>query len=118
MIFCHDKIYGKVWKIDKQDKYLDLQMSTSEKKQDGTYINSSWYPRVIGHAFNSLKDKLKEGDRICINTSKLYMEKYNDQEGKSKSRLRFLILEAEPVTPAGEQSSAPAATESSSELPW
>ena len=94
MIFCNNTIYAKVWKVKPAEKYLDLQISTSEKGQDGSYINSSWFPRCIGHAFNSLKDKLKEGDRLVITKSKFTNEKYTAQDGSIKSAFRFLILEA------------------------
>lgn len=106
MIFVKDKIYGKVWKITKSEKYLDLQMTTSEKDQEGNYINSGWFPRCIGHAFNSLKDTLKEGDRICITKSKLTNERYTAQDGTTKSAFRFLILEASIELPNGEQKQA------------
>jgi hypothetical protein len=108
MIYCTNKIYGKVWKIKKEEKYLDLQMTTSEKNQDGTYINSGWFPRVIGHAFNSLKDTLKEGDRISITKSKFTNERYQAKDGTTKSAFKFLILEAEIESASG--STAPATT--------
>ena len=71
-------------------------MSTSEKdKDDNTkYINSNWFPRIIGHAFNSLKGKLKEGDKLVITKSKFTRESYKDAEGVTKSSFKFLILEA------------------------
>lgn len=103
MIFCHDKIYAKVWKVTPSEKYLDLQISTSEKDREGNYVNSSWFPRCIGHAFNSLNGKLKEGDRITITTSKLSNEKYTAKDGSIKSAFRFLILEASIDQPRGAQ---------------
>lgn len=115
MIFIHDKIYAKVWKVDKHEKYIDLQATTSEKDTDGNYINSGWFPRLIGHAFNSLKDKIKEGDRLIITKSKMTNERYTAQDGSTKSAFKFVVLEAEieepkdsvPATPA---QSAPAQT--------
>ena len=96
MIFCTNKIFGKVWKIKKEEKYLELQMTTSEKdQQSGEYRNSSWFPRCIGHAFNSLKDTLKAGDRIVITKSKFTNERYTAHDGTTKSAFRFVILEAE-----------------------
>lgn len=94
MIFCTNNVYAKVWKITPAEKYLDLQISTSEKDQEGNYINSSWFPRCIGHAFNTLKTKLNEGDRIIITKCKLSNERYTDKDGNKKSAFRFLILEA------------------------
>ena len=113
MIFCHDKIYAKVWKITKSEKYLDLQVTTSEKNTEGNYVNSGWFPRAIGHAFNSLKDTLKEGDRIVITKSKLTNERYTAQDGTTKSSFKFLILEASiEENNLQENSSAPVVTES------
>ena len=127
MIFCHDKIYAKVWKIKKEEKYLDLQATTSEKNQDGTYINSGWFPRVIGHAFNSLKDTLKEGDRICITKSKFTNERYTAKDVTVKSAFKFLILEAEIEPPHGstqasqdssQAAETPVSTPSQDDCPW
>ena len=114
MIFIHDKIYAKVWKVNEKEKYIDLQATTSEKNQDGNYINSGWFPRLIGHAFNSLKGKIKEGDRIVITKSKLTNERYTAEDGTTKSSFKFVVLEAEiegdrETAPAAQAESAPAA---------
>lgn len=95
MIFNNNKIYAKVWKVTPADnkKYIDLQITTSEKNQDEKYINSTWFPRVFGKALNSLKNVKKE-DRIVITKSKFSNERYEDSEGNTRSRFRFLILEA------------------------
>ena len=47
MIFNDNKIYAKVWKVTPSEngKYVDLQITTSEKDNDGNYVNSSWFPR-------------------------------------------------------------------------
>lgn len=103
MIFIHDKIYAKVWKVTKSDKYIDLQITTSEKDADGNYINSGWFPRLIGHAFNSLKDKIKDGDRIVITKSKITNERRKLEDGTTKSSFRFIVLEASIESPKGEE---------------
>ena len=43
MIFNDNKIYAKVWKVTPSEngKYIDLQITTSEKDNDGNYVNSS-----------------------------------------------------------------------------
>ena len=57
MIFVKDqKQYMKVWDIKPSEKYTDLRVTTSEKKDDGTYENSSWFVRCIGHAHNKIKE--------------------------------------------------------------
>ena len=124
MIFCHDKIYAKVWKVTPSEKYLDLQISTSEKDREGNYVNSSWFPRCIGHAFNSLNGKLKEGDRITITTSKLSNEKYTAKDGSIKSAFRFLILEASIDQPrsaqveSSQQETPDKQPEANNDCPW
>lgn len=95
MIFNENKIYGKVWKVTPSEngKYIDLQITTFEKDADGNYINSSWFPRAIGKAVNTLKG-LKEKDRIIITRSKFTNERRDTADG-AKSFFRFLILDAE-----------------------
>lgn len=112
MIFVHDKIYATVWKVDEKEKYIDLQATTSEKDMDGNYINSGWFPRLIGHAFNTLKGKLSKGTRIIITKSKFTNERYTAKDGTVKSSFKFLVLEAdlaEPLNTAQQEQPAPAA---------
>lgn len=106
MIYCTNQCYAKVWTVDKKEKYLDLRISTSEKDKDGNYVNSSWFPRVIGHAFQSLKNDLKEGDRIKITQCKFTNEPYKTEDGKTKSSFRMLILDAEIVSSESSSSAA------------
>lgn len=96
MIFVTNKIFAKVWKIDKKEKYADLRISTSEKtEKDGKteYLNSNWFARAIGKAFNQLKD-INEGDRVVITKAKLTNEPY-EKDGVKKSAFKFVILEFE-----------------------
>lgn len=94
MIFVKDKIYAKVWDATDEGKYLDLRISTSEKKQDGNYVNSNWFARAIGKAMDNLK-KVKKGDSIVITTAKLSNEAFENKEGQKRSRFSFLIIDAE-----------------------
>lgn len=96
MVFVTNKIFAKVWKIDKKDKYADLRISTSEKVErngEATYINSNWFARVIGKAFNQLKD-INEGDRVVITKAKLSNEMY-EKNGEKRSAFKFVVLEFE-----------------------
>lgn len=122
MIFCNDKIYAKVWKSTPNEKYLDLQITTSEKDKEGKYINSSWFPRAIGHAMNSLKN-VQRGDKIIITRCKLSNEMYVDKSGNKKNAFRMLILEAE-VDGSAHETAKPQAeektetTSASEDCPW
>ena len=134
MIFFKGTMYAKVWKVSPEAKYIDLRISTSEKKEDGNFASSTWFPRVIGHAFNTLKD-VKEGDRICITKAKFTNENYKKQGTEEiKSVFKFLILEATiegaqsdnnnqtpprastPATPANE--TAETEDEPEADCPW
>lgn len=129
MIFITNTIYAKVWKVTKPvdeqgnpRKYIDLQISTSEKMQDGTYEYSTFFPRVIGHAYNSLKD-IKEGDKIVITKSKFTNPPRTLSDGSKKSFLSFIVIEAklddgnaqaeQPVEP-----SQPEQPKSDDNCPW
>ena len=97
MVFVrNDKIFAKVWKIDKKEKYADIRISTSEKvEKDGNkdYVNSNWFARAVGKAFNQLKD-INEGDRVVITKAKLSNEQY-EKNGEKRSAFKFVVLEFE-----------------------
>lgn len=96
MIYCNNKTYARVWKVTPADngKYIDLQITTSEKDMEGNYVNSSWFPRCIGKSVNTLKG-VKREDRIIISKCKFTNERYTAEDGTTKSRFRLIILEAE-----------------------
>lgn len=126
MIYNSNQIFGKVWKVTPAEngKYIDLQMTTSEK--DGNeWKNSSWFPRAIGHAANSLKN-VKAGDRIVITKSKFTNERRENADGEKRSYFRFIILEATIQSDSGnpQPESTPAApqpaqaAEPADDCPW
>ena len=95
MIYTTNPIYGKVWKVMKtEQKYMDVRMTTSAKDSDGQYVDSTWFPRIMGHAFNSLKGTLKDGDRIVITKAIIENPSYPTADGSKKSYFKFRILEA------------------------
>lgn len=118
MVFVNNKIFAKVWKIDKKDKYADLRISTSEKvEKDGNteYVNSNWFARAVGKAFNQLKD-INEGDRVTITRAKLSNESY-EKDGKKRSAFKFVVLEFESKDNA-ETSENDNTGDSEENLPW
>ena len=106
-------MFARVWKVTKNEKYIDFRISTSEKDQNDNRKYSTWFPRAIGHALNSLKD-VKEGDCIRITKVKFADEGYKKDDGTIKSSLRVLILEA-TVADQGNTTASPAATEKKAE---
>ncbi len=95
MIYNDGKIYATVWenKVSENGKYADLKISTGEKDPDGKWKNSTWFPRVIGHALNSIKNA-KHGDRIVITKSKFSNETVQQDEDTYRTYFRFIVLEA------------------------
>ena len=76
MAFWLDKdgVYATVWKVEDKGNYVQARITSSSKKQDGTYENSSWLARFIGGCKSDAL-KLQEKDRIKImsgNISNVY----------------------------------------------
>ena len=95
MIYTTNPIYGKVWKIMRtEQKYMDVRMTTSARDSNGEWVDSTWFPRLMGHAFNSLKGNLKDGDKIVITKAILENPPYEASDGNKKSSFKFRILEA------------------------
>jgi len=93
-IYKNDKgTYAKVWAVDRKEKYTEIRFSTSEKMEDGTYRNSTWNGRLVGHAFNGLA-KLEPEQRILIKSAKFTNELYTTKDGQKSSYLRVIIFDA------------------------
>ena len=90
--------YAKLWKVFREtDKYVDCSVGTSEKKQDGTYENSSWNARLIGKALNQYKKgDLEEGEQYAIR-GKLTNVRYQDENGDWRDSYRLIVLETGPA---------------------
>lgn len=91
MILLNDKpskIYARVWKVWKKEKYTDLSISTGDKQEDGSYKNSKWPARLVGKA----NIDVAEGDSIVITKAKIenVWDKDNNREW-----LRIIAFELE-----------------------
>ena len=95
MIFVTNEIYATVWDVKPAEngKYADLRVTTGEKNQDDEWENSTWFIRLVGHAWNSLKD-VKREDRIVLTKTKLTNLSYEGEDGRLKSSFKVLVLEA------------------------
>lgn len=113
MIFLEGKVYAKVWRVTpaQNGKYIDLQITTSEKTEEDEYLNSSWFPRCIGKAVNALKN-VKRGDKIIIKKVKFTNERKKQEDDTYKSYFKFLILDADIDGDNGENSTPPSAKNS------
>lgn len=84
--------FMKVWKVDKKDNYIALNVSTSDKQQDGTYKNSNWNVRLVGKAKEL---EVVEGSRIKVVSGKV--ENIYDKD-KQRSWLNVIVFDAELQT--------------------
>ena len=87
MIFIKEpnKIYAKVWKVDKKEKYTALRVSTGDKQEDGTWKNSNWNAKLVGKA----KDiDVAEGDTLIITSAKIE----NPYDKKSEKEWLCIIV--------------------------
>lgn len=126
MIYSDSKNYAKVWSATKNEKYIDLSISTSTKDSDNNRTYSSWLARAIGHAKNSLKD-VKEGDNIIINKCSVQVNKVEKEGEKPLFLTQVLIYDAtisnntqseEPTKETAQQDDFEAAANSDEEEPW
>jgi len=94
MSFWVSNRYAKIWTIfQAKDKYQDMRVSTSEKKQNDEYENSTWSARAIGKAFNQVKKgDVKEGEQYAIR-GKMTNVRYKADDGTWKDNYRLLIME-------------------------
>ena len=86
--------YAKVWEVDRKEKYTEIRFSTSEKLEDGTYRNSNWGGRLVGHANNGLGKTIEPNQRIIIKSAKITNEPYKTPDGQNRSYLRVVIFDA------------------------
>lgn len=90
------RILAKVWNVkpSTSGKYIDVRITTSERGSSGEYIDSTWFPRLIGDAMNNLKD-VKAGDWIIITKAKITNHSYKDKNGTFRNVFNFVVFEAE-----------------------
>ena len=94
MSFWINDAYATVWSVEDKGKYVNARIGSSDKKQDGTYENSSWFAKFLGQCKDDAT-KLQEKDRIKILSSKI-SNVYNKDEGKSYLNMvifKFELLE-------------------------
>lgn len=93
MFFINGK-FCKVWKIlDTKEKYVKIQLGTSDKQQDGTYKNSTWSAFIMGKQLELAK-QLKEGDVINVLKGKVE-NVYNKEKQVSYCNVAIFEFEVE-----------------------
>ena len=86
--------YVKVWEVNPQTKYIDLKISSSDKRGENERTYSSWrFARAIGEAYEVFKDA-QAGDYYVIDSGKISVEKYKTKDGNDAFLTRVLIFKA------------------------
>lgn len=81
--------FAKVWEAEIKERMVKLKLSTGDKKQDGTWENSSWNTIIVGKQLEEAKG-IKKGDTIEIVSGKI-SNVYNKE--KQTSYLNLVIFE-------------------------
>lgn len=95
MFYCTNA-YGTIFNVEVFDKRVKARLSTSEKKQDGSYENSYWNVVFIGNAYDAAKS-LTDRDRIHITKCKITNETYKNKDGDKRSWLQVTVYEFEKL---------------------
>lgn len=83
--------YATYWGTqDEHDRYATVKISTGDKQQDGSYVNTNWFARFVGKAFEKL-DQLESKDKIRI-TGKV-ANPYNKET--KKAYLNLVVFDFE-----------------------
>ena len=99
--------FGRVSFVEVKEKVVKAAVSTSSKKQDGTYEYSEWNATFLGEACYEKAKALKDKDRIKITSGKLDTSKV-EKDGKNVKYtnlivFNFEILEATKPTETKEE---------------
>lgn len=83
--------YATYWGTqEEKERYATVKISTGDKQQDGSYVNTNWFARFVGKAFEKL-DQLENKDKIRI-TGKV-SNPYNKET--KKSYLNLVVFDFE-----------------------
>lgn len=61
---------GTVFQVQKEEKYVDANLSTGERQEDNSWKNSQWNARFVGKAFDKAKE-LSDKDKISLISFKI-----------------------------------------------
>jgi hypothetical protein len=87
MAIPFNKAFATFWDVqEKKEKFARVKITTGDKQQDGTYINTNWIATFVGKAFEKIEE-LEIKDKIQI-TGKI-SNPYNKE--KKQAYLNCLV---------------------------
>lgn len=93
-MFFLKNAYCKLWEVEMKEKYAKGRISTSDKNQNGEYINSNWFCTFVGKA----KDKAEElegTERLNILSGKVSNVGRKQDDGSYKNFTGVTIFDFE-----------------------
>jgi hypothetical protein len=88
--------YATYWGTqEEKEKYATVKVSTGDKQKDGSYVNTNWFARFVGKAFEKL-NQLESKDKIKI--SGKVSNPYNKDDKKSYLNLVVFDFEFSDTT--------------------
>lgn len=96
-MFYITNAWASIWSREKQasktgKKYYKARISTSEKREDGTYENSYWFAYFVGNASDQI-EKYKDGECFKIEKAKIINPTVKNEDGSYKHYLKVTIFE-------------------------
>ena len=89
MSFFIKDAFAIVWSVDKvEEKYVKARIGTSEKDQQGQYVNSSWFATFVGKAV-AKADSLEPKDRITIHSGKIQNVSVKQSEATGQTKATY-----------------------------
>lgn len=84
--------YARVWKVDVHERYIDIQLSTTNKAKETDF---SGFARIVGNAYKvCVNDGLNPGDSIKV---KLFGVTSSYDKLKKKSYMNVVIFDCDVV---------------------
>jgi hypothetical protein len=111
-----------VWKVKSQEKFTEVQFSSSRKEQGegGEWKNSSWsFVRFVGKAHTKASN-LQRKDRIVLTKAAMTKEPYEkDGETLYPKNPAMVVFDFDMVdVPAGNNPDVPPQVEDDSDIPF
>lgn len=109
--------FGRVSFLKPEEKFVRASISTSSKKQDGTYEYSEWNATFVGEACVEKAKKLNDKDRIKITSAKLDTSKI-EKDGKNVKYTNLVVFNFELLENTTTAETKVETTATDSDLPF
>lgn len=111
MFFIKDQ-FTKIWKLEREEKRIKLNISTSEKDRDNKWHNSYWNAVAVGTAKTQIENgDIKESDFCKIASGKVTNESYTAKDGNKRSYLQVTIFAFDTGNSNNDSSNASSSTQ-------